>query len=368
MSNTIALLVTPDLAKKINGFKDVLPQLIKIKLGLNISWSIEIIEDYLPGASIDFQKLYKATENYKEKHNFSYVISLTDLPILASGKVVITDINKKNKMLLISVPALGCFLSKMFIKEAIILAIKEVRGINYNTAHSFKNMSCKKWICFKLLYKTELYIKETNNRHIRYLIKSSFLGKLQLILGMTLLNNPFNMMRSLTSSLALSFTTGAFGMIFTTMWQLSYMFSEFRLFILTVVSILGMIIWVILAHELWEPVSNRKDKYYSKLYNLTTLTTLLFSVLNYYIALFSMFLFASIIIIPPSFLGQTLGLQNDTNLFQYIEIAWFATSIATVAGAIGVGLTNDQLVKESTYGYRQKNRYNEINQDNPNSK
>ncbi|MEJ7274192.1 5,10-methylene-tetrahydrofolate dehydrogenase, partial [Staphylococcus epidermidis] len=41
----------------------------------------------------------------------------------------------------------------------------------------------------------------------------------------------------------------------------------------------------------------------------------------------------------------------------YLSIPWFAASVSTVAGAIGAGLLNDQLIKESTYGYRQRIRY-----------
>ena len=43
----------------------------------------------------------------------------------------------------------------------------------------------------------------------------------------------------------------------------------------------------------------------------------------------------------------------------YLSIPWFVASISTVAGAIGAGLLNDQLIKESTYGYRQQMRYDD---------
>lgn len=363
MSNTIALLVTPDLAKKINGFEDIIPKLIRENLDFNTNWKVEIVEDYLPGAVIDFQKLYQATEKYKEKYKYSYVISLTDLPILSEEKVVAIDINKNNETILISVPSFGLLFSKTCIKKAILLAINEVKGWGDKHTLLTRRLFLKKWIYKKFIHKIEFYMDQTNTYHIRYLVKPSLVGKCQLILGMTMSNNPFNMMRSLTSSLALSFTTGAFGMFFTIMWQLSYMFSEFRLFILTLVSILGMVIWIILAHELWEPIFNNKNKYYSKLYNLTTFTTLFLSVLNYYISLFLLFLITCLIIIPPEFLGETLEIQGKASIFQYIDIAWLASSIATVAGAIGVGLTNDKLVKESTYGYRQQKRYNVINKN-----
>lgn len=62
-------------------------------------------------------------------------------------------------------------------------------------------------------------------------------------------------------------------------------------------------------------------------------------------------------LLPSNFLGQTLGIKHGAGVTQYLDIAWFVFSLATVAGAIGIGLTDEELVLESTYGYRQKYRY-----------
>ena len=97
-----------------------------------------------------------------------------------------------------------------------------------------------------------------------------------------------------------------------------------------------------------------KHKRIVMLYNLTTIMTLLIAIVIYYMILYLLFLIAELVLLPPGFLGQQVGLKGPASVQLYLSIPWFATSISTVAGAIGAGLLNDQLIKESTYGYRQK--------------
>ncbi|RZI05683.1 5,10-methylene-tetrahydrofolate dehydrogenase, partial [Staphylococcus aureus] len=83
----------------------------------------------------------------------------------------------------------------------------------------------------------------------------------------------------MNSVIAIAFTTGASGMIFSTMWQLGNTFSAGRLTMLSLFAIIGMIAWIILAHNLWESTKHSANHKITRLYNMTTLTTLGTSVL-----------------------------------------------------------------------------------------
>jgi hypothetical protein len=362
MVKKAGILATPGVAKNsADGLHDTLSNLLSTHFDSSVNWEVDIIEEASPGAAINFKDLYSTTERYVKKHKWSYVIALTDLPIFDGKKVVAIDINKDNGAILISISAFGWGPIRKRMKHAILTAIDEVNNLNNDPAQRTNKHFNSKMFQQKFspifARRTDEYIKATETNHIRYIIAPSFGGKLQLVTGMTRANNPFNMMKSLTSSIALSFTTGAFGMVFTTMWQLSYTFSELRLTVLSLASIFAMVVWIILAHNLWETASSKKEKYVARLYNSTTVVTLFISVLTYYMTLFVLFLITCLTIIPPDFLGKTLGLSGAASFLQFVEIAWLAASIATVAGAIGVGLTNEKLVKESTFGHRQQNRY-----------
>ena len=201
--------------------------------------------------------------------------------------------------------------------------------------------------------KTEVYLDETGNDHLRYLSNTRSMGMVRLVSGMTFANN---MMASLSNIVAIAFTTGAFGLIFTTMWQMSMEFSMWRLFGISIIAVLGMLLWIMMSHDLWESVKQSRNKRITWLYNLTTVMTLFVAIIIYYIILYTLFLIAELVLLPSDFLGQQVGLKGPAGIDL---ILWFAASISTVAGAIGAGLLNDQLIKESTYGYRQQMRYDD---------
>ena len=201
-----------------------------------------------------------------------------------------------------------------------------------------------------------MYLDETESYHLRYLSSSRSRGMFRLVSGMTFANNPLNMMASLSNIVAIAFTTGA-GLVFTTMWQMANNFSMWRLFGISIIAIIGMLIWIMMSHDLWESVKSSKNKRITWLYNATTIMTLIIAIIIYYIILYTLFLIAELVLLPADFLGQQVSLKGPAGPDLYLSIPWFAASVSTVAGAIGAGLLNDQLIKESTYGYRQRIRY-----------
>ena len=56
------------------------------------------------------------------------------------------------------------------------------------------------------------------------------------------------------------------------------------------------------------------------------------------------------IAVPRTFVAQNL--EHAAGAEDYIAAAWFATSLATVAGALGSGLENDDDVRETVSRYR----------------
>jgi hypothetical protein len=78
--------------------------------------------------------------------------------------------------------------------------------------------------------------------------------------------------------------------------------------------------------------------------------TLALGLLLGYVVLFLLVLAAMGLAVPDSFVAQNL--EHGAGTKDYIAAAWFATSLATVAGALGSGLESDDEVRETVSRYR----------------
>lgn len=361
---TIGLVVAPGVTEKLaESLINDIPDILSEQNNQQQDWEVDLVVDPLTGYAESVEAIFKKIQDYHDKRQWDYVVAITDLPMFYQQRVLALDINKKNGAAIFSYPAFGWPPVKNRFKNAIIAIINEVydseqRHEAYDSQDTVKTEIDKQFPLTKV-DKTEVHLEETGNDHLRYLASSRSFGMVRLVSGMTFANNPLNMMASLSNIVAIAFTTGAFGLIFTTMWQMSMEFSMWRLFGISIIAILGMLLWIMMSHDLWESTKQSQNKRITWLYNLTTVMTLFVAIIIYYIILYTLFLIAELVLLPANFLGQQVGLKGPAGIDLYLSIPWFAASISTVAGAIGAGLLNDQLIKESTYGYRQQMRYDD---------
>lgn len=340
----------PDrLAKQI---KEDLPDVLNKKVDADIEWEVGIHVDPLTGYAELVEELYRKTDEYHDKYDWDYTIFITDLPIYRNGNIVAIDINDGTDVGLISLPAFGWPPIRKSALNTIVSIIESVRG---GKDRKELTIAFNSYLKTSKIYYEERHFEETESRHSVYYMKNNWRGNLRLISGMSSANNPFNMMRSLGSVVAIAFATGTFSIIFSTSWNLSNIFPTERMIGVSLLAITAMTLWIIISHELWEPVRGKKHKRILKLYNGATLFTLFISVLFYYGILFLMFLTATLVLLPPGYVVNEIQ-PDQINIFFYIELAWFAASLSTVVAAIGAGVQDENVIKESTYGYRQRYR------------
>lgn len=359
---TIGLVVAPGVTENLaQSIMEEITNILAEEENHQFNWKVELVVDPLTGSAETVEEIFKKINDYHDDRKWNYVVGITDLPIFHKQRVLALDMNMRNGAAVFSYPAFGWRPLRKRFRDTIVTLVNEVHNAEQENREYDLNDEIRETLNqnFPLskIKKDEVYLEETETKHMRYLSSSLSRGMFRLVSGMTFANNPLNMMVSLSNIVAIAFTTGAFGLIFTTMWQMSDNFSMLRLFGISLIAIVGMMLWIMFSHELWEPIKGSQKPRIIWLYNLTTVATLLVATIIYYIILYLLFLIAELVLLPADFLGKQVGLNSAAGIDLYLSIPWFAASIYTVAGAIGAGLLNDELIKESTYGYRQRERY-----------
>lgn len=377
---TVGLMPAPELPTKIiYKLKDSLKSDLENTFPDNIYWKVDIQIDRLTGAANTVTEIMNEVAYLKEANSWDYAISFTDLPIFHEKGVVIADVDEERKIAQISLPAFGITPTAKKVKFTLIHIIKELHYRNLNTEKDIqftqKGIGIKekpeksaffnkliRAFRFSNIQRLELSDKEAS-MSVRFLIHQKWSRLPILLLGMTIANRPWAIMSSFKKVIGLAFATGAYMLVFTTIWQLSSLYGLIRYLSVMVFAVGGMTAWTIFAHNLWEKRHNAQHSNNLRLlYNLSTVFTLLVSTVLFYISLFMLFLFAVFIFVPPDMFSEVVN--YEVGWTDYLSLVWLVSSAATVAGAIGAGLEDDDLVKTSTYSYRQYIRLKTMEKEN----
>ncbi|MFB1083425.1 hypothetical protein [Jeotgalibacillus sp. JSM ZJ347] len=377
---TLGLIAAPGYPKElIDSLKAELPELLDYYVDDNRDWKIDCSIDSLTGGTDQSDEVMKAILSKRKENEWDFTVALTDLPLLFGKKAIIAEAYEEENIALISLPGLGAVSLSRRVRDSILQLVNEMF---YTTSEEgrekaekrleqkdktenkdLKTRNPKRLVGKKGFDKISPIQRETpedtENIDVRFKVNSYAGSALRLLTGMVRANKPWVMFSSFKKVIMLAFTTGAYALVFPTLWMLSHEYSIWRMFLLSNISILAMVFWIISAHQLWEKKQvTQTAPHLRKLYNATTFLTLLTSVLLYYMLLFILFSFAVVLFIPMGLLQSEVS--PDVGYVNYFYIAWTATSIATIIGALGSALEDEEVVLSSTYGYRQRQRYDEI--------
>ena len=172
-------------------------------------------------------------------------------------------------------------------------------------------------------------------------------GNLRLLLGMIRANRPWRFAARLYGALVAALAVGAYSMVSSDVWRLSDAMGWWRLALMCAASIAGTALAVVWAHGLWERDPDRRVREQVVLFNVTTSLTVAIGIVCLYLALFVLIFAAAELIVRPGVFSSAVGHGVATS--DYLALAWFAASFATVAGGLGAGLESGEAVREAAY-------------------
>jgi hypothetical protein len=115
---------------------------------------------------------------------------------------------------------------------------------------------------------------------------------------------------------------------------------------------------ILVTTGLWERSPHPAAREQVALFNIVTAATVGIGVGALYMALFIAMLAAALLLVPGHLLSLVVGRQ--TGVADQVRLAWLATSIAALGGALGAALESGETVREAAYTYQPDTRIDAV--------
>ncbi|MCV7298633.1 hypothetical protein H7J93_03165 [Mycobacterium barrassiae] len=318
---------------------DSLPDALADAASADGTWRVSVRRDSYPvDEHAEVVDVIRAVDPAGETEDI--VIYLTDLPRLLGTTPVIADISLGSLFGLISIPGVGGLFIYRRVRNLAQTIVAEV--MHQSDEREKQHRSVKR-------------LKRTQEDDVVRYVASTGLSRLQLLAGMVYANRPWLLAAGLSKVMMAAFATGAVSLAYPTIWQLSDTMGPWRLSATTVLATTAMIAWLILDHKLWERPHSVDERERAELYNTATVVTLTIGVAILHIGLFLLLLLTAWWTLPPQLVARNIGHSVDFSTI--LHMAWLVAAVATLGGALGSGLEDDEAVKAAAYGVRQRQRF-----------
>src|SRR5919206_1766834 len=272
-------------------------------------------------------------------------ICLTDLPLHTERVPLVAQASARRRAATVSLPALG--LRQL---RAVRAAVPDLVG-RLLTDASDERVPPAGWAPAQLASRVAAIRRVTGDADAGELgyVASRLTGRVRLLTGMVRANRPGRALLGLSKLLVGAFGAAAFALTTNTIWQMGDALGGLRLTVIMLLGLTALVAWLIVAHDLWEKPDRETPAELARLFNLGTILTLTLATAVSYLVLFAGTALAAALLIDTSVLKQTL--QRPVDFTDYLTLAWIISSLATVGGAIGSGLEDEETVRAAAYGY-----------------
>lgn len=323
----------------------------KKQKGPDLECSVDVDESTLPLAPDGTIRLQDYADDLKNQRGWDYLIYLTDLPRSHHGESVLAELFHPERAALFSLPALGAWRSRATTRD-MVLHLVEVLRSGPASAGPLSHALSKG--------PGGHAVRRVGSEGQSYLTLPGPFNQLRLLSGMVRNNRPGKLLPALSNCIAAAVASGAFGIFYASMWSMADALSILRLFVMSFAVISALSAWLIIHNGLWTKSAGRPDTSQVILDNAATIITVELSVAMMYLVLWGLLFCVALTVIAATYLQKQLG--HPVGLFDYVHLAWIASSLGTLAGALGSNFDSDRAIHEATYSRREHER-RKLNED-----
>lgn len=323
-----------------------LSEILSRHLDPAVHWTVQTRRRTIPlDEEDDVVKLHLSVKRERERQGWDLAVYVTDLPRFAEDQIVVADIDTRDSVALISLPALDSGRVRMLRRTLV-----EVIGLIHHDGDGSRIGRGEHVRRFSPLRGSTASERPGIDSYIT--VKEPF-GSARLLTGMVLGNQPWRLVGNLSGAMFAAAATGTFGVFYASIAELADAAGPIRLTVISVVILALITPWYILHHDLWQPPP-RGPRRLGVLYNASSLITILFGVCSLYLVLFVYFTLLTVLVLPSTYLEQQIG--HAASVGSYVHLAWLSASMGMIIGAIGTSFDSDERVRAALYSQREANR------------
>lgn len=309
-------------------------------------WDVQVAPFSLPLGESGRVALNDKVPKLREKHGWDFIIYLTDAPHYVHNRPVRSVISVEDASAVLSMPSLGMARPRTVARELAELVRELATG----------KQPAPPPTPLGRVMSVHASRQDGQNEQNRITSIEGLRGRLLLIAGMVRSNQPWKLVPRLSSAMAGAVATGAFGVFYTSIWSMADYLPAARLSLITLSSILILTLWLLLHNRLWERPQGNRRRERMVIYNAATVLTVGFAATAMYLLLFLALLAGALIVIDQEYLAYQL--RHDVSLAEYVNLAWLASSLGTMGGAIGSSFDEVKEVQRATFSQREYERRN----------
>jgi uncharacterized membrane protein len=311
-----------------------------------VRWRLEFVSDRLVEPPTDLSAIISAGRRMLLDRGWHLAVCVTDLPLQTARRPVIAHVSTTHGVAVLSMPALGPVSVRKRTADTLVRLIGHMLG-DTALADAGQRRELADAVTRRM---RELGTRIEHGENDVGFASRVVSGNVWLLLGMLRANRPWRLALRLMRVLAAAFAAGLFALVTSDIWRLAYHLGPVRLTVIALGSVAGIIVTIMIATGLWERTPHPDAREQVILFNIVTATTVGIGVVVLYVALFVIMLASALLLIPGDLLSIQLG--HPAGAADQIRLAWLATSIATLGGALGAALESHETVREAAYTYQ----------------
>lgn len=312
----------------------------RLSQALGQQWRVDISAGELPLGPDGTVPLHNYAPRLLEERGWEYLVYLTDLPQYMDDTPVLCQVSADARAALISLPPLGAIRVAQRTQRLVVALIRAASTASSSDASAIESA----------LGGAEVEQKLSDDGRFTITALAGGFTAPRMLVGMLRSNRPGRLLPAMTGCIAVAVGSGAFGIFYGTLAAVADPLSIPRLFLISVLVIILLTWWLIIANQLWNRQGRPDRVWQRRLDNASTLITVGVSVVLMYVILFAAMLALALTVIDASFLRSQV--MHPVGIGDYIRLAWLTASMGTLAGALGSNFDSTDAVREATYSQR----------------